>query len=112
MQTRRSTRATGEAPPPVHGADKDLDPHKKPEHQKPKPTVGTSPPQPALLGTPRTKIIARKLVDRSRAIQQRHSRPVDPLDRSLLWPPLLSSKDLSHTPLSMFPLFLDMFHLL
>ena len=70
MQTRRSTRVTGEAPPPVHRADKDLDPHKKPEHQKPKPTVGTSPPQPAPLGTPRTKIIACKLVDRSRAIQR------------------------------------------
>ena len=33
IQTGCSTRAAGEAPPPVHGANKGLDPHKKPEHQ-------------------------------------------------------------------------------
>ena len=31
--TRTSIRARGEKVPEVHGADKTLDPHKKPEHQ-------------------------------------------------------------------------------
>ena len=33
MLTRRSAKAVRVAPPPVHGADKEMDPHKKPEHQ-------------------------------------------------------------------------------
>ena len=35
MLTRRSAKAVGVEPLPVHGADKAIDPHKKPEHQKP-----------------------------------------------------------------------------
>ena len=31
--TRSSTKASGEKPPKVHGADKSLDPNLKPEHQ-------------------------------------------------------------------------------
>ena len=31
--TRSSTKASGEKPPEVHGADKSLDPNLKPEHQ-------------------------------------------------------------------------------
>ena len=31
--TRSSTKASGEKPPEVHGADKPLNPHLKPEHQ-------------------------------------------------------------------------------
>ena len=31
--TRSSTKASGEEPPEVHGADKPLDPNLKPEHQ-------------------------------------------------------------------------------
>ena len=31
--TRSSTKASGEKPPEVHGADKPLDPNLKPEHQ-------------------------------------------------------------------------------
>ena len=34
MMTRRSAKAIGMEPPPVHGAEKGIDPHKKPEHQK------------------------------------------------------------------------------
>ena len=55
--TRSRTRLTGEAPPPVHGHDKPMDPHKKPEHQPhiakpvpiptpPKPATRTPPPPP------------------------------------------------------------------
>ena len=33
IATRSNTKASGEAPPKVHGADKDLNPHVKPEHQ-------------------------------------------------------------------------------
>ena len=34
MLTRCSAKAVGVEPPPVHGAEKGIDPHKKPEHQK------------------------------------------------------------------------------
>ena len=33
IDTRSSTKASGEKPPEVHGADKPLDPNLKPEHQ-------------------------------------------------------------------------------
>ena len=33
--TRWSAKAVGVEPPPVHGADKAIDPHRKPEHKKP-----------------------------------------------------------------------------
>ena len=33
MGTRSSTKASGEKPPELHGADKPLDPNRKPEHQ-------------------------------------------------------------------------------
>ena len=33
MLTRHSAKAIGMEPPPVHGAEKGIDPHKKPEHQ-------------------------------------------------------------------------------
>ena len=33
ISTRSSTKASGEIPPEVHGADKPLDPNLKPEHQ-------------------------------------------------------------------------------
>ena len=35
MLTQRSAKAVGMEPPPVHGADKGIDPHRKPEHQNP-----------------------------------------------------------------------------
>ena len=34
MMTRCSAKAVGVEPPPVHGPEKGIDPHKKPEHQK------------------------------------------------------------------------------
>ena len=34
MLTCHSEKAIGVDPPPVHGAEKGIDPHKKPEHQK------------------------------------------------------------------------------
>ena len=52
ISTRPSTKASGEIPPEVHGAEKPLDPNLKPEHQsksKLPSIVGTkslqSPPQ-------------------------------------------------------------------
>ena len=33
MMTRRTAKAVGVEPPPVHGAEKAIDPHRKPEHQ-------------------------------------------------------------------------------
>ena len=38
VATRASTKASGEAPPKVHGTDKTLNPHVKPEHQIEVPT--------------------------------------------------------------------------
>ena len=38
IATHSNTKASGEAPPKVHGADKDLNPHVKPEHQIKNPT--------------------------------------------------------------------------
>ena len=38
IATSSNTKASGEAPPKVHGADKDLNPHVKPEHQTKIPT--------------------------------------------------------------------------
>ena len=38
VATRASTKASGEAPPKVHGTDKALNPHVKPEHQVKVPT--------------------------------------------------------------------------
>ena len=44
VTTRSQTKASGEAPPVVHGKDKPLDPHSKPERQK---TSAPRPPRPA-----------------------------------------------------------------
>ena len=54
MLTRRSAKAVGIEPPPVHGADKAIDPHRKPEHQKPtsKDQTHPSPHQGLCLCTP------------------------------------------------------------
>ena len=38
VATHASTKASGEAPPKVHGTDKALNPHVKPEHQVKVPT--------------------------------------------------------------------------
>ena len=41
VATHASTKASGEAPPKVHGTDKALNPHVKPEHQVKVPTPET-----------------------------------------------------------------------
>ena len=77
IQTCRSAWAAGEAPPPVHGANKGLDPHKKPEHQRPS-TLKEDPPSiPRPTGTPRTEITASKLLERSKNVQHQRPRPVE-----------------------------------
>ena len=43
IATRASTKASGEAPPKVHGTDKALNPHIKPEHQAKVPTPRKAP---------------------------------------------------------------------
>ena len=48
MLIRRSAKAVGVEPPPVHGAEKGIDPHKKPEHQKCSSRLPPRPPSPAL----------------------------------------------------------------
>ena len=77
IQTCHSTRAAGEAPPPVHGAHKGLDPHKKPEHQRPSTLKEVPPPIPHPTGTPRTKITACKLLECSKNVQCQRPRPVE-----------------------------------
>ena len=86
MMTRSSAKAVGVEPPPVHGAEKGIDPHKKPEHQK----CSTRPPpghpprpstqsavgqQPAPVPRPRSRVqeVARKILDRSKSLQRRSS---------------------------------------
>ena len=53
MLTRRLAKAVGMEPPPVHGAEKGIDPHKKPEHQKCSPQLPPRPPpQPSAQSVP------------------------------------------------------------
>ena len=53
MLTRHLAKAVGVEPPPVHGAEKGIDPHKKPEHQKcsSRPPPGP-PPWPSVQSAP------------------------------------------------------------
>ena len=86
MMTRRSAKAIGVEPPPVHGAEKGIDPHKKPEHQNcssrpppghpPKPSVQSTLGQlPVPVPRPRSRVqeVARKILDRSKSLQRRSS---------------------------------------
>ena len=86
MLTHRSAKAIGVEPPPVHGAEKGIDPHKKPEHQKcsSRPPSGP-PPQPAVQSThgkipilssrPRSRAqeVTRKILDWSKTLQRQSS---------------------------------------
>ena len=78
ITTRRQAAAEGIAVPEVHGADKDLDPHAKPEHQsKYKPTV----PQKKVISTklPSYKQqLARRAIKRSVATLNRPRTPAVP----------------------------------
>ena len=100
MMTRRSAKAVGMEPPPVHGAEKGIDPHKKPEHQNcssrpppghppitdlspppvpdhpPKPSAKTALGQlPIPVPRPRSRVqeVNRKILDRSKSLQRRSS---------------------------------------
>ena len=95
MMTRHSAKAVGVEPPPVHGAEKGIDPHKKPEHQNcsshpppghaPKPfvqsTLGQLPvPVPVPRPHSRVQEVARKILDRSKSLQRcSSSRPLPSL---------------------------------
>ena len=68
MQTCGSTRSSGTSLSPVHGADKQIDPHRKPEHQdtvQSKWSKNVNPYRPSPSQT-----TARKLVERSKHIQR------------------------------------------
>ena len=86
MLTRHSAKAVGVEPPPVHGAEKGIDPHKKPEHQKcssgppprppPWPSVQSTPgqiPVPSSRPHSRAQEVARKILDWSKTLQRRSS---------------------------------------
>ena len=74
-------------PPPVHGTDKAIDPHRKPEHQNSasKDQTITLPPSKASASIPlskpksRTQEIAHKLLDRSKNIHHRQSQKPAPI---------------------------------
>ena len=73
MQTRGSTHSAGTSLPPVHGADKQIDPHRKPEHQdavttKRSRVVNPTCPSPS-------QVMARKLVEKSKHIQRQRTVP-------------------------------------
>ena len=80
MTTRRRTRAAGVTVPKVHGVDKAVDPHVKPEHQKPRPRQVDKqyqPPAPDIASKPkfpqphiqsRDQRVSQKLIERSRAV--------------------------------------------
>ena len=89
MLTRRSAKAVGVTPPPVHGADKEMDPHKKPEHQpswaggqvlpRPTPQPQARPPSEGTHSAAFPKArswaqdLARKLIDCSKSLRRRPS---------------------------------------
>ena len=58
--TRSKTKEAGVMVPEVHGVNKGLDPHVKPEHQKPK-----TQPKPARSSLSLAQNIARRLVSKS-----------------------------------------------
>ena len=65
MGTRSSTKASGDKPPEVHGADKPLDPNLKPEHQsrsKLPSIVGTKTPTKSPIKTQTPKRSPRKTI--------------------------------------------------
>ena len=91
MMTCSLAKAIGVEPPPVHGAEKGIDPHKKQEHQK----CSTRPPpghpprpstqsaigqQPVPVPRPRSRVqeVARKILDRSKSLQRRSSSRSQP----------------------------------
>ena len=82
MMTRSSAKAIGMEPPPVHGAEKGIDPHKKPEHQNcssrpppghpPKPSAQSALGQlPVPVPRPHSRVqeVAHKILDRSKSLQ-------------------------------------------
>ena len=83
MLTRHSAKAIGVEPPPVHRAEKGIDPHKKPEHQKcsshppprppPQPSVQSAPGQiPVPSSRPRSRVqeVTHKILDQSKTLQR------------------------------------------
>ena len=86
MLTRCSAKAVGVEPPPVHGVKKGIDPHKKPEYQQcsscpppgppPRPSVQSAHgqnPIPSSRPCSRVQEVTRKILDRSKTLQQRSS---------------------------------------
>ena len=91
MLTCHLAKAVGVEPPPVHGAEKGIDPHKKPEHQNcssrlpprppPRPSVQSAPgqlPVPSSRPRSRAQEVARKILDRSKTLQRQSSHKPTP----------------------------------
>ena len=92
-------------PPPVHGTDKTIGPHWKPEHQRPAPKNQNVTLPPATASTPalpskpksQTQEIACKLLDCSKNINCRHSQKPVPI------PPTAPRMTLHPTPVTDHP---------
>ena len=81
IRTRSSAKCEGATVPPVHGIEKALDPHKKPEHQSPQPNARPPPtpagpyPTPPLIQKPSPAMTAsKKLIGRSIKTLNKHKQ--------------------------------------
>ena len=80
--THSSAKCEGTTVPPVHGIEKALDPHKKPEHQSPQPNAQPPPaladpyPTPPLIRKPSPAMTAsKKLIGHSIETLNKHKQP-------------------------------------
>ena len=81
--THSSAKHDGATVPPVHGIEKALDPHKKPEHQSPQPNArhpptpaGPYPIQPLVWKPSPAMTASRKLIGRSIKTLNKHKQPM------------------------------------
>ena len=82
IRTRSGAKREGTTVPPVHGIKKDLDPHKKPEHQSPQP-MAFQPPTPAGPNPPHSTVrkpspavtVSRKLIGHSIKTLNKYKQP-------------------------------------
>ena len=99
--TRSSTKASGEKPPEVHGADKPLDPNLKPEHQsrsKLPSIVGTKSPTKSPRKTQTPKRSPRKIVTISKEeipITSYETDPIQDLENTFSDTPQVVTKPVS-----------------
>ena len=104
ISTRSSTKASGEIPPEVHGADKPLDPNLKPEHQsksKLPSIVGAKSPTKSPTKTQTPKRSPRKSVTISEdppeeiPITSNETNPLQELENTFSYTPQVMTKPVS-----------------